>query len=175
MYRIIFELGTFKDSRDREWLTPLLVPLVESLAGVNVAYLSRNPRTPSLYQSGVVYSDDQETCDSCEDLWWDIPVVLSHGFGDCEDLAAWRIAELWMQGIAARPHVTSGMNGRDKVLYHIQVMYPDGQIEDPSRILGMGQDQVQPQGYGQQIQQMQTPMMAAGYYRQLRGSPSRYY
>lgn len=138
MYRLVFELGTFKDARDREWLTPLLVQLVEALAGVNTAFLERNPRTPSIYESGVRYSDAHETCSSCEDLWWDIPVVLSHGYGDCEDLAAWRLAELWMQGIPARAHVTSALLGQGNTLYHVQVMLPDGQIEDPSRILGMG-------------------------------------
>jgi len=62
-----------------------------------------------------------------------IPEVMRHRFGDCEDLSAWRVAELRLGGVRAIPWVVQSGNR----LYHVQVRYPDGTIEDPSRRLGM--------------------------------------
>lgn len=57
---------------------------------------------------------------------------------NCEDLACWRVAELNVrQGIAAVPIFGFRTLSNGDVVYHIRVQYPNGQIEDPSRLLGM--------------------------------------
>jgi hypothetical protein len=58
---------------------------------------------------------------------------------NCEDLASHRAAELQVKhGINAWPSFTYRMRPSGAHLYHIQTRYPDGAIEDPSRVLGMG-------------------------------------
>ncbi len=92
--------------------------------------------------------------------WHDIPTLLKVGNGDCKDLAAYRVAELshyyhietrpiikW-KWIAKdpngdfhnwQPRMSKHPNYFQKVLLiHVMVQYPDGKIEDPSKILGMG-------------------------------------
>lgn len=73
---------------------------------------------------------------------------------NCEDLAAWRAAELRVAGFDCEPVLKWQWIPRDQMLaagypaahvprkgvwlVHCLVRYPDGQIEDPSKILGMG-------------------------------------
>lgn len=58
---------------------------------------------------------------------------------NCEDLANLRASELQVKGrIAARPTFIWRERGNKANLYHIQVTYPNGAVEDPSRKLGMG-------------------------------------
>lgn len=102
------------------------------LAEINFEYLQANPDTPYLYATRVKYRDDSHRK---YDEWCDIPKVLARGFGDCDDLAAWRIAELWKLGIYAMPKAESVYRG-NSVTYHILVMTNAG-FEDPSKFLGM--------------------------------------
>jgi len=60
-------------------------------------------------------------------------VVVSN----CEDLACWRVAELRLVGVDARPAFTCDVLPDGSYLYHIQVELPNGTLEDPSRMLGM--------------------------------------
>lgn len=85
---------------------------------------------PPLYQSGVRYRAESGT------EWWLGPRdVFRRGHGDCEDLVAWRVAELRAAGeVLARPACYSPQPG----LVHCVVRRADGRIEDPSRVLGMG-------------------------------------
>lgn len=108
--------------------------LLEALIAANSAYLQTYTNAPWLYASGVTYAEEEDG----EDDWTDIPETLQRGVGDCEDLAAWRIAELRVREdeTAARPHVTVTTSG-PRVLYHVAVRRADGRIEDPSRLLGM--------------------------------------
>jgi hypothetical protein len=107
--------------------------MMEALIAANIAYLRLHPDTPRLYESGVRYEEEPGT----QDDWNDIPETLSLGVGDCEDLAAWRIAELRVAGeLAAIPRVTVFTEGR-RVTYHVAVRRAAGAIEDPSRELGM--------------------------------------
>lgn len=97
-------------------------------------YLRTHPRTPGIYDAGVIY---QEEPPGAED-WADIPTVLKLGWGDCEDLACWRAAELRIRhGIDAHPQVSCSIQADGSRLYHITVLLPDGRTEDPSRNLGM--------------------------------------
>jgi hypothetical protein len=91
----------------------------------------RERRFPSLYKSGVRYEGEPY---GQED--WQVPsVTLRKGVGDCEDLAAWRAAELVVSGEdrGARAVVKLVRPG----LVHCLVLRGNGQIEDPSAKLGM--------------------------------------
>ena len=98
---------------------------------------------PPLYESGVRY--EEEPAGQPYEEFASIPVVLSRGWGDCDDVVSWRIAELRNQGEHAKvrlkwqPDFTRGAR-----LYHVMVRRAatggDGRglIEDPSLLLGMG-------------------------------------
>ncbi len=98
----------------------------------DIGWLSRHPEAPDLYKSGVRYKREQV------ERWLAIPGVLREGVSDCEDLACWRAAELRVRHhLEAWPFWTKRVLPNGQPLYHIRVRYPDGTIEDPSRILGM--------------------------------------
>lgn len=110
----------------------------------------RAGEVPPLYLSGVRYQHEPpgiESFDSAYD-------VYRRGWGDCDDLASWRCAELLETSsergtwkcprtgieyvtpcirITWIPHPRRG-SGR---LYHVTVRKADGSIEDPSLKLGM--------------------------------------
>lgn len=144
------------ETRDRSRFAPIVI-LLESLAKVNEFHLKRGIKIgrpyPRLYDSGVYYREEKP---GFED-WPDVPTVLEQGWGDCEDLAGYRAAELRVyDGIDAVPVIKwkwipanqmkdagypPGSIPRDGVwLVHCLVRYPDGRIEDPSKILGMRGD-----------------------------------
>lgn len=106
--------------------------LLEALTQANTIYLDQHPQTPPLYRSGVVYRREE----SGQEEWETIPLVLTCGYGDCEDLAAWRAAELRKQGVNAACSFYFRRRGPMSI-YHIVVRHPDGRIEDPSSLLGM--------------------------------------
>lgn len=105
--------------------------LVSALQTADEGYLRANT-APGLYYSGVRYRTDGGPV---ERQWWDIPAVLSRGYGDCKALAAWRAAELRAIGESADAIVVSD----DPYLkrFHVVVRRYNGQIEDPSERLGM--------------------------------------
>lgn len=109
-----------------------LLWMLESLVKCNGIYLDSHPKTPLLYRAGVVYQRERIG----EEEWLDIPNVLQQGSGDCEDLAAWRVAELRKQGIAAKCYL-KWRSRAGLTVYHVQVMLPGNVIEDPSKKLGM--------------------------------------
>lgn len=106
---------------------------LEGLASVDAVLLHRGT-FPRLYDSGVVYRREAPR----DETWWTVDHVLLNGWGDCEDLACWRAAELRVyDAIPARPHVIwTGPR-----LLHVVVLYPDGTLEDPSKVLGMTERQ----------------------------------
>jgi hypothetical protein len=113
----------------------VIAHLVEALAQTNMAWLEERPHTPGLYDSGIRYVE--RGLGICGDDWRDIPACLAAGNGVCEDLSAWRIAELRVRhGIWANPLITSQKVG-DTLIYHVRLELPDGSIEDPSVALGM--------------------------------------
>ena len=146
------------ESDGPEHFAPLQIAL-EGLTKVNEWHIARalkramkgqgNPISP-LYVSGVRYKEDPP---GHED-WRDVYGVIARGVGDCDQLTAWRVAELRVAGVAAEPvlkwqwvprdvMVSSGYPARllpqDGVwLVHCLVRFPDGSTEDPSKILGMG-------------------------------------
>jgi hypothetical protein len=138
-----FKLGVF--GRSPALNEQILYILLDALVAVDELVLRHVPGIPPLYKSGVFYKSEPLGVDACghgfED-WCDIIDVMKQGHADCEDLAAWRVAELRAHGVAARPYVRKPRLLKHKrvLMYHIQVLLPDGRIEDPSRRLGMGQE-----------------------------------
>jgi len=66
----------------------------------------------------------------------DVLTVLRRGWGDCDDLVAWRVAELQAKGEKAQVRIYWRVkNG--SIRMHAQVRRANGRIEDPSRYLGM--------------------------------------
>lgn len=82
---------------------------------------------PALYRSGIVYRREPRGVE----VWQTAAVTAERGIGDCEDLAIYRAAELQRAGIAAWPVV---VRTRTRGQLHAVVRWPDGTIEDPSRI-----------------------------------------
>jgi hypothetical protein len=115
--------------------------LLQSIVLSNRYYLHTHPNTPLLYSSGVRYQREPNAFRYEE--FADIPTVLKRGWGDCDDLVAWRVAEI--QHREKRPadpliywRLHERPNGSPLTIWHVQVRRQDtGEVEDPSRLLGM--------------------------------------
>lgn len=106
--------------------------LLLAVYALDIAYLLDHPNTPSLYASGVRYAPEP---DEIREDWATIPVILARGWGDCDDLAPWRAAELTVrEGLRAVPQLVRGTRPNQ---YHVVVRVSDGRWEDPSARLGM--------------------------------------
>lgn len=91
--------------------------------------LKRTPQRP-LYLSGVRYVREPFG----RDVWKLPSMTAADGVGDCEDLSAWRAAELRNRGIKAEVvFLPIGQRGN----WHAVVRWPNGMLEDPSAKLGM--------------------------------------
>lgn len=82
---------------------------------------------PPLYSSGILYRREPHGTE----FWQNAIDLLRSREGDCEDLAAYRAAELRSIGELASVGVIQNPSGS----YHAVVRRQDGSIEDPSRIL----------------------------------------
>lgn len=102
---------------------------VTGLALISLAQMQEGNPPPPLYESGARYQREPMG----RERWQTARETARRKLGDCEDLAAYRVAELWRRGIKARVHVKVVRPG----LMHIQVLLPNGKIEDPSQRLGM--------------------------------------
>ncbi len=104
---------------------------------VNLMYLHRMKQlgraVPSLYRSGVVYARD--------DLWRPIPKLYRVGKSDCKNLAPALIAEERFQGVFSVPSFRWVENADGTIDWHI-LRRLGAEFEDPSRVLGMGDDEV---------------------------------
>lgn len=110
--------------------------VAEGLVRLNEWYFHRaadvGVRVPILYRSDIVYRREAPG----EEFWQsaaDVLGVAADRAGDCEDLAAWRAAELRVfQGDEdARVKIVRTRRGT----FHAIVERGDGVIEDPSRVL----------------------------------------
>ena len=105
--------------------------LVDVVHGLNVSWLKAHPDAPRIYSGAVRYAVEPP---HVRETFATAPAALVQGWGDCDDLAPWRSAELVARdGVAARPLVREVRPG----LWHVVVRHPDGRLEDPSRLLGM--------------------------------------
>ena len=117
---------------------------VRALARANEVYLRVCPNTPGLYSSGVKYQREPNAGQYEE--FAAIPTVLNRGWGDCDDLVAWRVAE-YRQVLKRPADVMIYWRPKTNV-FHLQVRYwpsadarrsgHPGDVEDPSRLCGMG-------------------------------------
>lgn len=126
------------DGREDKRFFPLVKSL-ECLTAINVWQWHRATKEgrhyPWLYQSGVYYQQEPVTPIPQEE-WLDFPTLYKVGYGDCEDLAAARAGELQFCGVAAVPCIRYKQFGMLTVV-HVLVLHPDGNLEDPSKFLGM--------------------------------------
>lgn len=110
--------------------------LLETMVSLNRAFLRKHPALP-LYSSGVFYGRTT--------VWDTIPAMYALGYGDCKSLATALIAQYRERGIPASPVFRFYRDSTGKTHFHILVMRTLGGRtgwEDPSRILGMGQDEL---------------------------------
>lgn len=130
------------DTDERRRSQKALLWMLEALVNVNVdELLFIKARTgkfpPALYDAGIRYQREDGT-----ENWQDVYRNFELKYGDCEDLAAHRVAELRaVYGRAAKPFVTYRRGPDGAFHYHAlcTVKGPDGwRAEDPSRKLGMG-------------------------------------
>lgn len=127
-----WKLGTFGAIESRAKLARGIEGMIEALTTLNMLYLSEHPDTPPLYQSGVRWAPEER-----EEVWKDAPEVLRDGAADCEDLTAFRLAELRLSGAEASPLVEWEEAGDGAINFHALIVHADGSREDPSERLGM--------------------------------------
>lgn len=115
-----------------EYARQLYPAALDALVAASIAGRALDRR--SLYSTGLRYLRE-----CCGEVWRVWPVPLWRGGGDCEDLAAARVAELRESGVPAFLELRASAQ-LDSVarLWHVLVRLPGGATEDPSRELGMG-------------------------------------
>lgn len=144
---INFQRPDFVDKRvqgSRGPFAPVLMGL-QTLISIN-KWQFHQKDYPLLYKSGIYYWTKPPAVE-----WHDVPTLLQLGKGDCKDLVAYRIAEIsHYHGIECKPLIKwkwikvwrkdhRGIPFQSRVLLiHVLMQWPDGYIEDPSKILGMG-------------------------------------
>jgi hypothetical protein len=139
-----------------------LAACVHAAAEHNLVLLENHPQTPALYQSGARF---QVSPRGIPERVQSIVQVSKDGGGDCADLCAWRLAELWRDDLKTQgkrvanckvywrdrcPHCRSEVTTpkgycptcsrpylKPAREYHAEVRRADGTVEDPSRLLGM--------------------------------------
>lgn len=135
MYLATYKLDSWAEQADPRAIARGAVALTQALVVINLAFLEQVPHVPFLLDSGVVYREERNG----EELL-DIPAVLRQGHADCEDLAAWRAAELIHNGVPAWIECsfapTRAKRRGPQYDYHLFVGTPFGP-QDPSVQLGM--------------------------------------
>ena len=99
MQPVTFKVKLFRDDADRARSQEALLWMLEALCKINEGHLAQKPYPP-LYESGIRYQREEGT-----ENWLDVPSIIEAGWGDCEDLACWRVAELRRKGVRAGPYV----------------------------------------------------------------------
>jgi hypothetical protein len=112
-----------------------LAPTLEALVELNVRLIPSR-RIPHIYKSGVRYQGEERTSDGArrKEHWLTAPIAWACGVADCEDLGSWLAACYRLEGIHALAIPRRNSIGG----WHIVTQMPDGSIQDPSRVLGMG-------------------------------------
>lgn len=139
MRTVVLKLALFASEQERAASEEILRLLLETLTRANEIWLRAHPHTPDLYRAGVVYQRERPHIigQPIPEVWKTIPYVRKDGQGDCEDLACWFAAQ-WRvrRGVHVVPDFIYRRVGNLSV-YHIFDRFPDGRVEDPSRVLGM--------------------------------------
>lgn len=126
---------------ERQRSQKALLWMMEGLCRVNQDQIKlKKPAIPLLYSSGIVYQREDGTED-----WQDCYTTVEKKWGDCEDLACYRVAELRVVfKRPASPFLTFMQSADGGFHYHalLWAKGPSGwRLEDPSRKLGMGWEQ----------------------------------
>ncbi len=131
--------GRFNGRFDRPTDDRIMRVMLETLIELNIINLIDFPHIPDLYEAAGLISGEpiyyrrKVPRGQMDDDWDDNIVVLTNGYADCEDVTAYRVAELRHKyRINARPHLTRKDYPDGGWLYHIRVELPDGTLEDPS-------------------------------------------
>ena len=206
MPNIVFRCQMFRGDWDQVWSQMRMLWLMEGLCRVNQTHLRQfdefkkrgliENSYPTVYGSGLHYETEKGT-----EIWPDIPSLLMGTmgkgvypgpWGDCEDLACYRVAELrelpwhyeriapwkrkkddgkpniemadprfpqgdaeraassvrrdwpgWKKargGIPSKPFAKWRRGPQGNYHYHALTLLPDGRLEDPSLVLGMGKE-----------------------------------
>lgn len=108
-----------------------LEAFLEGMTALNTGII-RGSGLPPLFEAGVVYRREPRG----REQWLHAAQLVRRGFGDCEDLACYRAADLRVyESEPARVRVLR--TGRKTL--HAVVERADGSIEDVARALGMGE------------------------------------
>lgn len=138
--RIISNIDTTVLGRDPQAIATIARGFLQGV----IAYdriLRRKGLVPSLYDAGErgLVQFRREPWAGKFDEFADAYTALKRGWLDCEDAVAWRIADLQEAGKDASVKIYWRRNrSGDATIYHAQVRLPDGSVEDPARLLGMG-------------------------------------
>lgn len=140
--KILLNLAPKTGANGKRWLKPskilalVIREAIEAVVLANQLYL-RLHQVPALYESGIRY--EEEPAGQPYEDFAAVPVVLARGWGDCDDLVSWRIAELRNSGENAKVRLKWEYDPvRGARMYHVLVRRSNGQVEDPSKRLGMG-------------------------------------
>ena len=137
-FRLVTNVGMF--TRDPKVMAELARGFLRGVVANNRLYIRlrklKGRPLPLLYKSGIMYR--REPWAGRFEEFADIPTVLKRKWGDCDDLSAWRVAELQEQGESAdfRIYWRPRKPGKP-ITMHVEVRRGDGSIEDPSRLLGL--------------------------------------
>lgn len=134
--KVLVNLGsrTQRWNRQSRVLGHAIRAILEATARIDQFYLQLH-HVPPLYESGVRYM--REPPNTTEEFAT-VPVILARGWGDCDDLAPWRVAELRQLGEKAEVRLQWKKSRRHGGrMYHVVVRRQNGEIEDPSALLGM--------------------------------------
>jgi hypothetical protein len=108
-----------------------IAALARVVHDLNASFLLAHPDFPPLYKSGVRYRAEPP---EVREQFCTAPATLAQGWGDCDDLAPWRSAELVVRhGVEAWPVVVRV----GPSTWHVVVQTADGRTLDPSKKLGM--------------------------------------
>ena len=118
------EAELIMDDNPRTWAKGL-----EGLIAINEDYLRGQLGSfyRPLYHSGVVYRPERA------ERWKSLPKVYEDGHGDCEDVAAIRVAELRASGRDPAAKIYIYKTGPNR--WHAIVSRSNGRLEDPTKIL----------------------------------------
>ena len=226
MPNIVFRCQMFRGDWDQVWSQMRMLWLMEGLCRVNQTHLRQfdefkkrgliENSYPTVYGSGLHYETEKGT-----EIWPDIPSLLMGTmgkgvypgpWGDCEDLACYRVAELrelpwhyeriapwkhkkddgkpniemadprfpqgdaeraasaakrtwpgWKKvkgGIPAKPFAKWRRGPQGNYHYHALTLIPDGRLEDPSLVLGMGKEAAFAEaGMAEKLKNAEIPVM----------------
>lgn len=140
--KILLNLAPKNATNGKRWLKPskilalVIREAIEAVVLANQLYL-RLHQVPPIYESGIRY--EEEPAGQPYEDFAAVPVILARGWGDCDDLVSWRIAELRNSGENAKVRLKWAYDPiRGARMYHVLVRRSNGQVEDPSKRLGMG-------------------------------------